>query len=170
MDSLQPAGDDAALDRCLETLPVFAPGPGFEDRVLARVMMPAPRWLRTLRRTSHALVDSRRIWWLAGGLAGASAVAVAAVTVLVVTNTAVVGGIVGWATESIGLPLWRAVLGIVSQVARDSYAQLSTLVPSGPRLLAAMLASTAFLTFNAWMVYRLMQPGQAKGAEPHAVR
>ena len=168
-NSLPPSDQDAVLDRYLESLPVLAPCPGFEERVMSRVLVPAPRWLQSMRRCGRSLVQRRRVWWLAGGLAGASAASVSIITALVMSNTAAISGFFGWVMSGVGLAVWRGTLGIASQFARDAYAVVSTLNVSGTGLFAAGVSSLALLAFNAWMLYRLMQPAQGMRSEANAV-
>ena len=40
-----PQDEDPVLHGHLAGLPAMAPEPGFDDRVLARVRRPAPRWI-----------------------------------------------------------------------------------------------------------------------------
>ena len=71
-DMPDPLDHDPVLDRYLARLGHYAPAPGFENRVLANVYVPAPRWLQALRERARSLVETKRVWWLAGGFAASS--------------------------------------------------------------------------------------------------
>src|SRR5215471_3545464 len=72
-EELPNSPEDLELDRQLRSVERFAPRPGFEDRVLARIRRPAPVVVRS-RRLATAAASPRRLWW-AAGLAAASSTA-----------------------------------------------------------------------------------------------
>jgi hypothetical protein len=79
---LTPAEEDPELHRMLGTLPTPEPTGGLEERVLSRVWRPASPSVRRLRAVTRGLVESGRIWLVAGGLAFGSLIPLAAVFVV----------------------------------------------------------------------------------------
>ncbi len=164
MNPLLPADEDPVVDRYLASLREFSPSTGFEDRVMSRVLMPAPRWLQSLKAHGRSLVETRRVWWLLGGFATTSVISVTVVGAFIAANAASVSTFVGWLLRSVGLPVWRAALGIVAGIAYDLYSAFNAPALSGSGLLAVGGASVVLLTISAWSLLRLMQP--ARGASP----
>lgn len=158
MDFSRPNIDDAILDRQLRSLPRFAPYPGFEDRVMSRVLVPPPRWVQSVKRSARSLVETRRIRWLAAGLVVTSTISLVFVTTLLLNNFTTVSRAFGWMTTTVGLPIWRACLGLASESARSVYALLTTLQVSRTMALIVSAASLGFLAFNTWMLLWLMRP------------
>ena len=101
----QPPDPDQALDQLLASLARFAPGQGFEDRVMARVRIGA------VPAVAPAPAARRRRWpVLVGPLAG---VAATSSTVLTVWAAAHFGALTAWTATSLaalGVPMWHAVL------------------------------------------------------------
>lgn len=166
----EPLDNDPVLDRQLAQLGHFAPAPGFEDRVLANVFVPAPRWVQALRERGRSLIETKRVWWLAGGFAASSVISVTIVTAIVLTNAAAVQTLVGWFNAQLALPAWRTMLGIVSGIAYDLYATLGAVNISTAGFVALSLSVLAILMFNSWAVYRLMQPARGMKAHANALR
>jgi len=158
MNSSRPNIDDSILDRHLGSLPGFDPCPGFEDRVMSRVLVPPPRWMLSVRRSARWLVETRRIRWLATGLMATSMISLVLVTTLVLNNLSAVSRVLDWMTTTMGLPVWRAFLRLASESARDVYALLTPLPVSRTMALIASAASLGFLAFNTWMLLLLMRP------------
>ncbi len=153
-----PAHEDPSTHRLLATLPSFGPLPGFEDRVMARVCLPAPLWLLRTRKRAQTVVARRAFWILAGGLAAGSAASTAALAVFVATRPALFELAGRRFLGQVGLPAWRMVVGFLS----SGWATLNTLVgsfaPFGSGLTAAVVA-LVILTLCTWGLHRTMQPG-----------
>lgn len=117
--------EDQVLDRYLASLGRFTPGPGFDDRVMARVhiMAPVPD-----RRPSFAarVVRSRRWPVLAYSLSGAAAASSTALTAWVAAN---VEGLAAWASASLvafAVPAWQAALAWITTTAASAGSGLVT--------------------------------------------
>ncbi len=141
---LPPAEEDPVIDGYLASLQHYSPSQGFDDRVMAQVFTPA----------------SGRVWWLLGGLSGAYAVSLSLIVTLIALNTAGVGSFISSLLSNVGLPAWRAFLGMAAGIARSAYSVFSTTTVSGQIVLAAAATLTVLFVFNGWMLYRLMQPVQ----------
>jgi len=62
-DQLPPVpDDDPETDRLLAGTGRFSPQRGFEDRVVGRVQVPAPRWVRGIRERGQALTSGVTGW------------------------------------------------------------------------------------------------------------
>lgn len=155
-----PAEEDPEIHRYLASLPQFSPSPGFDDRVMARVFAPAPRWLQRMRQRWRSLVETGRIWWLLGGVAGAYAVTLASLVVLLALNRAAVESFTSSLLSDIGLPMWRGGLGVLASIIQEAYSVFSATTVSGAASLAAVISLASVLMANGWMLYRFMQPVQ----------
>ena len=103
----QPPDQDRALDQLLASLAPFAPGQGFEDRVMARVRVGA---VRAAAPAATPAVRRRRWPALVGPLAG---VAAASSTALTAWATLHFGAITAWTVTSLAalaVPMWHAAL------------------------------------------------------------
>ncbi len=169
-DMPDPLDHDPVLDRYLARLGHYAPAPGFENRVLANVYVPAPRWLQALRERARSLVETKRVWWLAGGFAASSVISITIVTAVVLTNAASVQMLFGLFNSQVALPAWRAMLGIVSGIAYDLYSLFGAANVSTAAFVAVSLSVLAILVFNSWAVYRLMQPARGIRVQANALR
>jgi hypothetical protein len=70
-----PPGDAPALDRLLAGLGRLSPRRGFEQRVLALVRMPLPRWAWRIREVFRGLTSGPRGWVILGTFSLATATA-----------------------------------------------------------------------------------------------
>ena len=162
--------EDPVLDRLIASLEHFAPAPGFEDRVMRHVSTPAPRWLQSVRARGHVLLQHGRGWWFLGGLTGASAISASAIVALLILNAAAVREYLDGILTGVGLPLWRGMLGIAAETAREIGLLIGSVSVSASVILAAGASVVFVLVFNTWAIYRLMQPVRAKGVELNASR
>ncbi len=101
--------EDQVLDKYLASLGRFSPGPGFEDRVMARVRIQAP--VPAAAPSVAAPVVRRRRWpAVAWPLSGAAALSGTALTAWAAFNFETMAA---WATATLasaGLPAWNALL------------------------------------------------------------
>lgn len=85
--------DDPAVDRALSGVGRFSPQRGFEDRVVGKVRVPLPAWLRGMRDRWRALTSGVSGWGLLATFSLATAAA--------------------WGTAAVvGLQAWDAVSGL----------------------------------------------------------
>lgn len=129
--------EDQVLDRYLASVGRFSPGPGFSDRVMAQVRVPAPVPARQPSFAAQA-VRSRRWPVLAYSASGVAAASSTALTAWVAANFE---GLTAWASASfmaVAVPAWQAAL-----------AWFTTTVPSVGSALAAG-ALTAGLSPLIW--------------------
>ena len=67
--------EDPAIDRALAGLGRFGPRQGFEDRVVRRVRVPLPRWLRGLRNGIQSVTSGITGWTMLATFSLATAAA-----------------------------------------------------------------------------------------------
>ena len=157
-DLSRPNIDDSTLDQHLESLPRFAPCAGFEDRVMSYVLVPPPQWVRSMQRSLHSLVQTRRFRWIAAGLMTTSTASLVVATTLVLSNFSAVSRVVGSATATVGLPIWRAFAGFFSNSARGVLAFSHPISTSRDAALIVSVAAVGVLVFSSLMLFCLMRP------------
>lgn len=157
-DLSRPNIDDSTLDRHLASLPGFNPFAGFEDRVMSRVLVPPPRWVQSLKQSARSLISTRRFRWIAAGLLTTSTVSLVVTMAFVWTNFSTVTRFVDWTTTTVGLPLWRSLVGLVSDSALDVFAFSAPLLETRETALIAAAAIVGILTFSTGMLVCLMSP------------
>ncbi len=113
MSELTPAQEDPAIHRMLSTLPAWMPGPGFDNRVLARVWRPHPLWLRRVEGYWGELVETGQVWLIVGAFALGSLIPIIALTALVAAHTAEIGAFLGWLV-TVGIPVAWAAVSVVA--------------------------------------------------------
>ncbi len=161
--------DDPILDRALASLAHFSPAPGFEDRVMARVVTPAPMWIPRLRSRRRSLAATGRLSRLAAGLTVASTISMSVVIGLVALNATDLRESLNGLLAEVGLPLWRALLGITARVAQDAYLLVQSVALPGPMWAAIGVGGSLTMVFNVWMLRRLIQPGTSEMARLNAL-
>jgi hypothetical protein len=149
---------DPVIDEHLQSLGHFSPAPDFADRVMARVQLPAPALRGQVKARGRSFVASRRLRWWARALAGASVISVTIVAAFAVTNAAAVSAFVTARFGGVVLAAWRTVLGLASAAALELYALVGAGAWPGLAVTAMACLAAATLLFNAWALYRLMQP------------
>ncbi|UCG85328.1 MAG: hypothetical protein JSW71_15520 [Gemmatimonadota bacterium] len=160
--------DDSVLDRALASLGRFSPTPGFEDRVMARVGTPAPMWIQRLKCRGRFLAETGRLWWLLGGVAGTLALSLSGFVTLVVLNGAGVRESLNSLLTAVGLPAWRALLGVTVQVTQDACSLINSVALPGAIWAAIAVGGSLTLLFNTWMICRLTQPAKARTVKLNA--
>jgi hypothetical protein len=126
--------DDPVVDRLLTGAGRFSPQRGFEDRVVSRVQVPLPRWLRSVRDHVRGLTTGVTGWAL---LATFSVATAAAWTTAAVFGVRFWGEITGAARIT-----WREALGLAREVANEA------LVPAWNLARAEVSAWLASLGFD----------------------
>ncbi len=153
------------LDRHLDSLPRFDPSPGFEDRVMTRVLVPPPSWIQSLQRGARSSVESRRIRWLAFGLLGTSAVSLTILSTLILANPTPLSRAIAWMNSALGIPAWRAFIGVVSDAVRGLYVCLSPLQLSRTAALFVSAVVMGLLVIDVLALRLAMRPNRMAGAE-----
>jgi hypothetical protein len=85
--------DDPETDRLLAGVGRFSPQRGFEDRVVGRVRVPLPRWLRGLRRYLGGLTSGVTGWTVLAAFSLATAAAWTSVAVIGARYGAEIGAV-----------------------------------------------------------------------------
>lgn len=167
----------------LESLPALEPAPGFQERVMSRVrvrklgLLPrgAPSLAARIRDRARALVPStRRGWAVVSGIAGAPAVAMAAMVYVLISHPLLTAGslfsFVWWRASALVSGVVRAGLErVVDSVAvfqiwsvvEALSASPATLVMAGIAFSLATLAATWVLYRNLLPVHSSVQRGYA---------
>lgn len=159
-----------SIMEAVQPLGHFAPRPGFAERVMAQVMVPAPvpvrsgGWMsvpgRILAWTRSLLPESRHGWAVVGGIASAPTITMAALGYMVFSRPLLTPGAFGsyllWkASELVGsvstiLSGWMMQNAVVSR----GYAFLEPLMQS-PLLLGAGGLVLSLISAGAlWVLYR----------------
>jgi hypothetical protein len=159
---------DAALDRYLLSLQRVAPRKGFEDRVMARVRIPAPALVRFRQRT-RSLLSPRRLWW-ASGLAAASSTAwtVALVSSLAGLNPQALAASF---SAAIAQPLMAMTLqGAALASEAVSFYALAAFSALGNALFAIVAALMFIPVLSTWGLYLTLKQTRGKRIAPYAAR
>jgi hypothetical protein len=164
---LTPAQEDPAIHRMLSTLPAWMPGPGFDNRVLARVWRPHPLWLRRVEGYWGELVETGQVWLIVGAFALGSLIPIIALTALVAANTAAIGAFLGWLVAE-GIPVaWAEVSAFISGIVSTVNTLASALLPNARALMVAVVAYLVLLASCAWGLYRTMSTASATRSSLH---
>ncbi len=170
MNPTDPNEPDDLLDRELALLGHFSPSTGFEDSIMSQVMLPAPRWVQSLEQRRRKLIATGKIWWLLGGLAGTSAVSISIVAALITVNSAAIVAFVKTTFQHLGIPVWRATLGLIAAIARDIYSATGSVAVSSSALLASGAILATGIAINALVLYKLMHHHGAARIELNAIQ
>jgi hypothetical protein len=161
-----PADEDPDLESQLGDLGRFSPRRGFEDRVVTRVRVPFPRWLRGLRDRTRALLSGVRGWTILAAFSTATAAAWGSMIVAGVRHrgavTAATGlslsDVTGWirdrASEFVLVPAMQALGELKAALAAAGISLPGLAIGYGAVVLVSVVA-----------LWRLMaEPTRAKGA------
>jgi hypothetical protein len=167
---LTPAEEDPIVDRWLASLPELSPSAEFENAVMARVWVPAPRWVQSVQTATRAVFHRKRLWMWAGGLAASSAASMAVIVTLMVSHWVQVE--TAWSTLLGGFVLeaWRASVTLLGQTIATTTAILELWGLTGTVVLFASLAGTAVTVCSAWGLYRLLASFDTERISFHASR
>jgi len=113
---------DARVLRELSRLPGLAPSRGFEDRVMARVVLPKPAAVVLLRRAGAWIVQPRRAVALAAAYALCVVVTVALGAPWVAAHGTVIGGAVAWVAGRVRAWLDATALAVAAWAVRSGLA------------------------------------------------
>ena len=130
--------DDPVVDRLLGSAGRFSPKRDFEDRVISRVRVPLPGWIRSLRDRATALTSGVSGWTILTAFSLATAA---------VWTTAVAAGVRFWGDISSGAGLvLREGLGLAREVINEG------IVPGWELTRAEVSAWLASFGLNPTMV------------------
>lgn len=110
-DSSPPDDFDPWLDAQLAALPRFAPGAGFEDRVMASVRVPDPFAIRSIASTRRRLFASPRATAVAVSLAVLVVGSMAASVVWTLANRDTLLAFATWLSTEAGQWAWVGLRG-----------------------------------------------------------
>jgi hypothetical protein len=165
LDAQTPAEEDPAVHRALATLPAFAPGPVFENRVMSRVWRPLPPKLRELVLAWQDYVDSGRVYGPLGALAVGALIPLGAAIALVATFSSQIGSFLVWLV-GVGIPFaWAMARADIAEVVATVNTYIAALFPSGTALMATAIGSVLVLAGCTFGLYRTMNP---RGAMRHS--
>lgn len=155
--------EDQVLDHYLASLGRFSPGPGFEDRVMARVRVPVPApVLAPAPSFAARVVRSRRWPVFAYSLSGLAAASSTALTAWVAANFS---ALTAWASASLvaaAVPAWHAVLAWLTATAASAGSTLAAgALTAGPTpliwVLTTMTLAVPVSLLGLWLVARAPQ-------------
>ncbi len=167
---LTAAEEDPIVDRWLASLPELSPGGGFEDAVMARVWVPVPHWVRSVQNTTRALLNRKRVWVWAGGLAAASAASMAIIVALMVSHWVQIETAWSLLAGSFLLEAWRLGVALIGQTLATAIALREAWGLTGTMTLFAGLAGAAVSASSAWGLYRTLMGFNAERISFHASR
>lgn len=128
---------DALVLRELSSLPGLAPSRGFQDRVMARVVLPKPAAVVLLERARAWVMQPRRAVALATAYALCVVVTVALAAPWVAAHAGAIGIATAWVTARAGAWLDSATLAVASWAMRSGIADaVRSVAGTGPRLWA----------------------------------
>lgn len=153
-----PQDEDAVLHGYLAGLPTMAPDPGFDDRVLAWVRRPAPRWIAAVRHQAAAYTESGQVWFLVGALALGSLIPWLAVGAFAAAEPQFVSSGIRWLTGQ----GWPEVAANVSANAAAAELGIGGFVaqwlPTGLSMTAGAGIASAIWLLCAVGLYRVTRP------------
>jgi len=167
---LTPAEEDPIVDRWLASLPELSPGGSFEDAVMARVWVPVPHWVRSVQNATGALLNRKRVWLWAGGLAAASAASIAVIVALMVSHWVQIETAWSLIAGSFLLEAWRLGVALLGKTLATAMAFREAWGLTGTMTLFAGLAGAAVSACSAWGLYRIMMGFNTERISFHASR
>jgi hypothetical protein len=167
---LTPAEEDPIIDRWLASLPELTPSTDFENAVMARVWVPAPRWVQSVRRIAGTLFDRKHAWKWAGGLVASSAVSLAVIVTLTVNYRVQLG--TAWASfvDGVAIDVWRTAIAWLGQALATTVALGELLGVNSTVILYASIAGLVVTVFSAWGLHRVFTSFNSERIALHASR
>ena len=144
-------GERAQTEReiveALGALPLMGPGPGFADRVMARVTLPRPHARSVLASLRARIFASRRSMALAASLLILVAGSMTVSVVWTLSHQDTLAALGTWLTSQAGQAAWLGVRGVASNFMEQPwFAGFKALAASPGRLgFASALALAAYL-------------------------
>ena len=156
---------DPVLDKHLLGLQRFTPKAGFEDRVMARVRIPAPALVRVQTRVRR-FASPARLWWASGlAAAGSAAWTVALATWLSALRPEVV---MAWLSAQVAQPLWTAALQAATLGPRVLGSVLSAYQSLGNALFLLVAGLMLLPVLSSWGLYTTMKQPRGKRVMAYA--
>jgi hypothetical protein len=151
---LPPAEDaefDAWLDSRLAALPLMSPAEGFAERVMARVAVPDPFAIRSLRAMPRRLLATRRTLAAAATLAVIVLGSMAGSVVWSLGHQQTLAAFGGWLASEASALAWVGLRGVASNLVEQPWYTAARGLVGSPAHLAGASA-LASLTYAAGVV------------------
>ncbi len=120
----------------LTALPDFGPQPGFEDRVMAQVIIPDPFALGLLRKIKDRLTSSRRSLAIAASLAMITIIAMGGSAVWTLSNQETLAALGSGLASEVMQMFWLGVQGLVSNLVEQPWYERARELAGSPARLA----------------------------------
>lgn len=161
-----PLEEDPAVDRWLGGLGRFSPRQDFENRVIGRVRVPLPRWLKALRERARGLVSGVTGWTILATFSVVTAAAWGSMIAAGIRYRGVVSGGAGWSLRAVLDAGQRWVTDyVLLPAARDLAAAREWLAASGVPVRGLAIVYAIVVLVSAIVLWRLMvEPAKSKGA------
>jgi hypothetical protein len=161
-----PLDEDPAVDRWLGGVGRFSPRQDFEDRVVSRVRVPLPRWLRALRNRARAMVSGVTGWTILATFSLATAAAWGSMIAAGIRYRGVVSGGASWSLGE-ALAAGRRWLTdyVLLPAEHDLAAKREWLAASGLPVRGIVILFAILVVVSAIVLWKLMaEPTQSEGA------
>lgn len=156
--------EDPQLDTALRTLARFSPRQGFEDRVVTRVRVPLPRWLRGLAASARGLVSGVTGWTILATFSAATVAAWGSALAAGLRYQEVVVGGTSISLDQVRAAMEPALSVLLSRVAAEWAAVQQTIAGAGLSARALLAGYGILALVCALALRRLMaEPARAKG-------
>ncbi len=160
-----PLEEDPAVDRWLGGLGRFSPRRDFEDRIIGRVRVPLPRWLKALRDRARGLVSGVTGWTILATFSVVTAAAWGSVIAAGIRYRGVVSRGTGWSLREV-LDAGQRWLtdAVLLPAGQDLAAAREWLAASGLPVRGLVIAYAIVVMVSAIVMWWLMaEPAKSKG-------
>jgi hypothetical protein len=160
-----PFEEDPAVERWLGGVGRFSPRHDFEDRVISRVRVPLPRWVKALRDRARGLVSGVTGWTILATFSVVTAAAWGSMIAAGMRYRGVVSSGTGWSLREVldASRQWLADYVLVP-AGRELAAAREWLAASGIPVRGLTIAYAVVVLVSAIVLWRLMvEPATSKG-------
>ena len=165
---LTPAEEDPLVHAFLRDLTRHSPRAGFADRVMAQIWRPAPAWVRALKRFGSAAVHPDRVWYVAGGLAAASAASFALLLTLTLRNWPQIETAWMAARGAVLVPAWRIAVELTTSIVTSAYALWTAFGLTQSQWAVFGILSVVTMVLCSWGFLRTLHQFNKERALNHA--
>ena len=166
---LTPNEEDPVVHGLLANLELYAPSPGFSDRVMHHVWRPAPTWVQKLSHVFSTAFSRKRVWAVAGGLAATSAVTMVAITVTAINYWVHVETV--WSVAmSVAIQLWQFSVQSTAGFTVTVMRWIAPFAIDLPMIMALSLSSTLILGLSGLGLHRTIRQYRNERVPVHARR